>query len=251
MRFKARKSVDYSAFNQPGADHNIGVIDAGILADAVAIGVLLRSNGGRTTELRNDDIDALGLREGCDDLRHTSGREVRYLVLANAEASEPCDGNHEADGVSVTAPLGETQAASEPAYGKATAGMSLYDVFGSNATGSDVRAGFLGLQRVLGVEFSRRSSPFSNGPYLIDRETRHGEVRCINNVADDPCDVPYPEYEDYRIVVSVDYAADPDATAALIVGLGFEHLRRRRRDPQWPVGMNGTATPSEAVRLPI
>jgi hypothetical protein len=128
--------------------------------------------------------------------------------------------------------------------------ISVYDVFGSNASGINIRAGFVALERALGFEFFTRMSGFSNGAYLINRETRHGEVRCLNNVADDPCDVPYREYEGYRIVISVDYASDPDVTAALIVGEGFEHLRRRRRDHRWPTGVNGKATPSENLPLP-
>jgi uncharacterized protein YbjT (DUF2867 family) len=94
MRSKVRATTD--ATDQPSRDHDIGLIDEGILADAVAIGVLLRSNGVRTAELRNDEIDALGFREMTDDLRRTSNREVRYLVLANAEASDPCDHHLEA-----------------------------------------------------------------------------------------------------------------------------------------------------------
>jgi hypothetical protein len=131
-------------------------------------------------------------------------------------------------------------------------GVCAYDVFGSTVIGGEgVRSAILALERVLGVSFETRNSSFANGRYLLSRGSTHGEIRFLNNVADDPEEIPYLEYRQYRIIVSVDYAVDAHATAALIVAEGFVHLRRRKRDTASPSGVNGNAVSSENVPLPI
>jgi hypothetical protein len=128
---------------------------------------------------------------------------------------------------------------------------STYDVFGSNAPGVEgIIASIRAVQEALDVALTKRASSYSNGNYLTSRGTRHGEIRHLNNVSKDPEEVPYPEYGDYRIVVTVDYALEPDTTASLLVEEGFVHLRRRIRRSASARDDSGQLIPSESVPLP-
>ena len=105
--------------------------------------------------------------------------------------------------------------------------MSTYDVFGTKASNTNVTDVSQTLSTALGVPFEAHDSSFTNGLYFLHEGSVHGKVRVLDNVNEDPDELPYLEYAEYPIIVSVSEPVDADNTATAIIGAGFEHLRRR------------------------
>ncbi len=107
-----------------------------------------------------------------------------------------------------------------------TQSTKTYDVFGTKASDIGITEVSQTLSTALGVPFEAHDSYFINGLYFLHKGSTHGRVRVLNNVNEDPDELPYLEYAEYPIIVSVDEPVDADSTAATIIGAGFEHLRR-------------------------
>ncbi len=105
--------------------------------------------------------------------------------------------------------------------------MKTYDVFGTKARNTDVTEVSQTLGTALGVPFEAHDSSFANGLYFLHKGSANGKIQVLNNVNEDPDELPYLEYAEYPIIISVSVPVDADSTAGIIIGAGFEHLRRR------------------------
>lgn len=122
--------------------------------------------------------------------------------------------------------------------------MKTYDLYGAELERTmrdplgDVRpVEFLALrlQSALGAEFDWRHSDNWNGVYFFHESDHFGKIMVIDNVTEDPDDMPYPRYR-YPLIVSVDAPSDPDEIRNTLSALGVFHVRRRRRQYGRPSG---------------
>lgn len=115
--------------------------------------------------------------------------------------------------------------------------MRIYDLYGFLRSTSPSRLGNIEnvhstmrlLSRELHLAFVAHESSYQNGLYYTHRSAEMGVVDISNNVADDPDDLRYPNYLEYPVIVSTTASPRADYLRDVLAGIGFEHLRRRRR----------------------